>query len=80
MLGRKQQLILTIKPFFTRGEQRKRYDQRRRVILTRRGIRLVELDYNMFQCTARKQLCRDGSADEMVIREQISKSFRKPPS
>jgi hypothetical protein len=64
----------------TRGEQRERYDQRRRVILTRRNIRLVELDYNMFQCTARKQLCRDKAADETLIRQKLSNYLLKPPT
>jgi hypothetical protein len=56
----------------TRGEQRKLYDQRRRDVLKKQGVHLVELDYNLFQCTARKQLCRNKDADETVVRQQLS--------
>ena len=42
----------------TRGEQRSRYDERRRVVLREQGIRLVELDYSMFSHDRAKRLLR----------------------
>jgi hypothetical protein len=33
---------------FSRGEQRRRYDERRRVAFSKHGINLVELDFSMF--------------------------------
>lgn len=57
----------------TRGEQRRRYDERRRVVLPLHGIRLVELDYSMFAHDGQKRLRRDRVADEAVIRSKLAK-------
>jgi hypothetical protein len=57
----------------TRGEQRRRYDERRRVVLPPHGIRLVELDYSMFAHDGQKRLRRDRVADEAVIRSRLAK-------
>jgi hypothetical protein len=51
----------------SRGEQRRRYDERRRIVLPLHGITLVELDYSMFAHDSRKRLRRDLEADEEVI-------------
>ena len=56
----------------SRGEQRRRYDQRRRVVLPQHGIRLVELDYRMFAHDSRKRLRRGVEADEAVIRAKFA--------
>lgn len=50
-----------------RGEQRRRYDARRRSELPLHGIRLIELDFSMFAYDGRKRLRRDGAADSAVI-------------
>ena len=55
----------------SRGEQRRRYDERRRIVLPQHGIALVELDYTMFECGGRKRL-RRVAADEDVIRSQLA--------
>jgi hypothetical protein len=55
-----------------RAEQRRRYDELRRIVLPHHGIRLIEFDYSMFQHTGRKRLKRDAPKDEVVIREKIS--------
>ena len=55
----------------TRGEQRRRYDERRRIVLPQHGIRLVELDYAMFAHDGQKRLRRDRAADEEVIRSAL---------
>lgn len=55
-----------------RGEQRRRYDERRRIVLPQHGIRLVELDYAMFAHDRRKRLRRDQVPDEAVIRAALA--------
>ena len=55
----------------SRGEQRKRYDQRRREILPLNGITLIEFDYAMFSHNSRKRLLRDPADDERVVRSEL---------
>src|ERR1700685_2034612 len=55
----------------SRAEQRRRYDELRRNILPQHGIRLIELDYSLFQHTSQKRLKRDTANDEAVIRERL---------
>ncbi|KFI34413.1 hypothetical protein HX99_02220 [Peptococcaceae bacterium SCADC1_2_3] len=57
----------------SRGEQRAKYDQRRRDELPKHGIKLVELSYDDFQCDTRKRLIRDKSKDRQVIRGKLKK-------
>lgn len=54
-----------------RAEQRRKYDQRRRDVLSAYGIKLVELDYSMFAHDSRKRLKRDRAADLDAIRHAI---------
>ena len=55
-----------------RAEQRRRYDELRKKVLPQHGIRLVELDYCLFQHSGRKRLKRDATKDQAVIREKLS--------
>jgi hypothetical protein len=55
----------------SRGEQRKRYDQRRREVLPLHGITLIEFDYSIFSRNSRKQLLRDLLDDERIIRSEL---------
>ncbi len=55
-----------------RGEQRRRYDQRRRDVLPANKISVVELDYNMFKHGRNKRLFRDPVTDSEVIRTALS--------
>ncbi len=55
----------------TRGEQRRRYDERRREVLREQGIALLELDYVSFKHTPRKRLQRVPD-DEAVIRARLA--------
>jgi hypothetical protein len=55
-----------------RAEQRRRYDELRRKVLPQHGIRLIELDYSVFQHGGQKRLKRDVAKDEAVIRERLS--------
>jgi hypothetical protein len=55
----------------SRGEQRRRYDERRREELSKRGIKLVELEFSMFDVDGRKRLRRNAAADEAVVRAHL---------
>ena len=56
-----------------RGEQRRKYDARRREVLPAHGIRLVVLDYSLFACNSRKRLTRaDRAADMAVIQKALA--------
>jgi hypothetical protein len=64
----------------TRGEQRKRYDQRRREVLPQHGLALVELNYTMFPCNG-KRLKRQAIAEiERVIRVRLRVLGHSMPS
>lgn len=56
----------------SRGEQRRRYDERRRQVLPKNGITLVEFDYTMFSYNARKRLRRISHVDGEVIRSKLA--------
>ncbi len=53
----------------SRGEQRRIYDQRRRDILPKHGIRLIEISYADLRHDSRKRLVRDRQNDLIVIRK-----------
>lgn len=50
-----------------RGEQRRRYDQRRRDVLPQHGIKLIELDYSFFEHSRGKKLTRNKEADLAIL-------------
>lgn len=54
-----------------RGEQRKLYDQRRREVLPKQGIKLIELDYSDFEHTKGKKLMRNREEDIKVIIQKL---------
>jgi hypothetical protein len=54
-----------------RGDQRKLYDQRRRGVLPKHGIKLIELGYDDFEYTGRKKLLREREMDLKVIIEKL---------
>ena len=56
----------------SRGEQRKIYDQRRRDILPKNGITLIELDYSEFTYSSSKRLLRERDGDMKVILSRLS--------
>lgn len=55
----------------SRGEQRRRYDERRRTCLAANGITLVELEFSMFEHDSRKRLRRVPN-DTSVVRAKLS--------
>jgi hypothetical protein len=54
-----------------RGEQRKLYDQRRREVLPKQGIKLIELDYSDLEHTRGKKLIRNREEDLKVIIKKL---------
>ena len=56
-----------------RGLQRAKYDSRRRRVLPRHGITLVELSNVDFKHGARKRLCRRPKQDKKVLCKKLSK-------
>lgn len=55
----------------TRGEQRKLYDERRRVELPKNGVKLVIFDYSEFQHTSNKRLVRDYEQNLEIIKRKL---------
>lgn len=55
-----------------RGLQRALYDQRRRTVLPKHGITLVELHFSEFRCRS-KRLLRLADEDEAVIRKRLAR-------
>lgn len=60
-----------------RGDQRVLYDQRRREVLPKQGIKLIELDYSDFEHTGRKKLVRNREVDLKVIFKKLKSNFKK---
>jgi hypothetical protein len=56
-----------------RGLQRALYDQRRRDVLPKHGIALVELHCSEFKCKGSKRLVRLADEDEAVIRKRLAR-------
>jgi hypothetical protein len=56
----------------SRGEQRRRYDERRREVLAQNAVALVEFDYKMFSHNSRKRLDRISLADEAMIGAKLA--------
>ena len=61
-----------------RGEQRRRYDERKAKVLSEHGITLLVLQYQMFECDGRKRLRRKSDDDNAVIREQLQRIEGEP--
>jgi hypothetical protein len=59
-----------------RSEQRKIYAQRKRDVLKEKGIGLIEMDYDEFECDKENKLVRNKEADIKLLRE-ILKDFVK---
>ena len=54
-----------------RGEQRKIYDERRRDILPKNGIILIEFSYSDFNHDRQKRVIRNQKQDIEIIRKQL---------
>ena len=60
-----------------RGVQRQIYDQRRRDILPKHGISLVELSFDMFNHDGRKRLRRNRESDLSVVARALARWLEK---
>ncbi len=56
----------------SRGEQRKRYDQRRREVLPQHKIKLVEIPYSSFKVDSQKRIIRNRIKDLNVVSDILS--------
>lgn len=54
-----------------RGEQRKVYDQRRKEILSKHNIHLIELLYSYFTYDSQKRLIRNKIKDIKILKEKL---------
>ena len=61
-----------------RGEQRRLYDERRRIELPKHGINIVSISYNDFGTT--KRLKRNHNLDIEVVRTKLSDYIKKKKS
>ena len=52
-----------------RGEQRRIYDERRREILPKHGIRLISIAYSDFMYDSRKRIVREHQRDIQIIKK-----------
>jgi hypothetical protein len=60
----------------SRGEQRKIYDQRRRDVLLRKEIKLIEINYYAFEYDSQMNIIRNNEKDIEILKE-ILKDFIK---
>lgn len=56
-----------------RGEQRQIYDQRRRDILPKYGIKLVEISYSSFRYDSKKRIIRNKQQDILIVKRLLLK-------
>lgn len=59
-----------------RGEQRKIYDERRREILPKYGINLIEISYTDFRYNSQKRIIRDMKADTATVELKLRKFIK----
>lgn len=56
----------------SRGEQRKRYDERRRIELPKKGVKLVIFDFSEFEHYSNKRLVRNKFEDIKVVKQKLN--------
>jgi len=61
-----------------RGEQRRLYDERRRIVLAEQGLQLIELDYSLFEVDGRQRIRRDAAAAVAVLRRALAHHLPDP--
>jgi hypothetical protein len=57
----------------SRGEQRKIYDERRRVELPLNGIKLIEISYEVFNCDSQNRIVRNAEQDLKIVEAILEK-------
>ncbi|WP_304063623.1 hypothetical protein [Pedobacter glucosidilyticus] len=53
----------------SRGEQRKQYDEKRRIVIPKNGLQLIEINYSDLEHTKSKRLMRNTELDWESIKE-----------
>jgi hypothetical protein len=61
-----------------RGEQRKIYDERRRVIIPQNGLTLIEISYSDFNYDNQKKILRSTNHDQKVVRKILQAVIKRP--
>lgn len=54
-----------------RGEQRKLYDRRKRSVLPKQGITVIDISYSAFPCSSNGKILRDKSVDLNIVKKHI---------
>ena len=57
----------------TRGEQIIRYNKRRKDVLQKKNINLIEIDYSLFDCDSKNNLIRNKETDVRLIQDLLKK-------
>lgn len=60
----------------TRSEQIKKYSKRRRDVLQKKEINLIEIDYSLFELDIKKNLSRDKDKDLAVLKEILGQYIK----
>ena len=56
-----------------RGEQRKIYDRRKRSVLPKQGIKVIDIPYSAFPYSSNGKIMRDKSVDLNIVKKHILK-------
>lgn len=60
----------------TRGEQIIRYNKRRKDILEKKNINLIEIDYALFECDKKNNLSREKDKDVRLLKKILKKYIK----
>jgi hypothetical protein len=60
-----------------RGEQRRIYDERRRLLLRQHGITLIEISYLDLKHNKQGRIIRDAKFDEEILRRKLQDLVRR---
>lgn len=61
----------------TRAEQRKIYNRRRREVLRKKEINLIEIKYKDFECDANNKLVRNPERDHKILKKILKKFLKE---
>lgn len=56
----------------SRGEQRKIYDERRKIVLPKHGIKLINISYSDFNYDSQKRIIRNYANDIEIVRKKLT--------
>jgi len=59
-----------------RGEQRRLYDERRRQVLPKNGLQLIEISYTLFTCDSRNRIKRNEAQDKSLVKRLLQKHLK----